>query len=212
VTSRTHQTRRRLAGPQRRAAILEAALGVFARRGYAAASIDQIAVAAGVSKALIYEHFASKRELQVALLQDNVSELFARLAQSAATGEPGDVRLRNGVDAFLRFVQERRDAWTMLFRDATDPEVAEALRVVQAQTTAAVAAFIAAEPAAARDDDPDLGAAIEMLALQLSGAVQSLASWWADHPAVPRERLVESVADFAWIGLERLRAGERYGR
>ena len=68
MTSRTHQTRRRLAAPQRRAAILEAALGVFARRGYAAASIDQIAVAAGISKALIYEHFASKRELQIALL------------------------------------------------------------------------------------------------------------------------------------------------
>jgi AcrR family transcriptional regulator len=212
VTSRTKTTRRRLPASERRAAILDAALGVFASRGYAAASIDEIAGAAGISKALIYEHFASKRGLQVALLEANVAELFARLSASAATQEPGDVRLHAGVDAFLRFVQERRDAWRMLFRDATDPEVAEALRTVQRQATAAVASFIAAEPSAPRGDDADAREAIEMLAVQLSGGVQALASWWADRPDIPRERLVEMAMDLAWIGLERLRAGERYGR
>ncbi|MDX6675402.1 MAG: hypothetical protein QOH11_2820, partial [Solirubrobacteraceae bacterium] len=45
---------------ERRAAILDAAMNVFADRGYHASSIDEIAREAGVSKALIYEHFASK--------------------------------------------------------------------------------------------------------------------------------------------------------
>jgi hypothetical protein len=49
-----------------------------------------------------------------------------------------------------------------------------------------------------------------MLAQQLTGAIQSLANWWADHPGVPRRELVEQVMAFAWIGLERLRDGERY--
>jgi hypothetical protein len=40
--------------------------------------------------------------------------------------------------------------------------------------------------------------------------VQSLAIWWGDHPGVPREVLVDSVMNFAWVGLERLRAGDRF--
>ena len=50
---------------------------------------------------------------------------------------------------------------------------------------------------------------IEMLAQQLSGAVQSLAIWWESHPDVGRERLVDSVMAFAWVGLGGLRAGAR---
>ena len=65
---------------ERRGAILQAALDVFARRGYHAASIDEIAQAAGISKALIYEHFPSKRELHVSLLEAEVGELFGRHA------------------------------------------------------------------------------------------------------------------------------------
>ena len=100
----------------------------------------------------------------------------------------------------------------MLFRDAADPEVAEAMIGVQQQATLAVAALIAAEPTqpAAGDDDERRDLAVEILAQQLTGAVQSLAYWWGEHPDVPRAFLVERVMDFAWVGLERLRSGERY--
>ena len=197
---------------ERRAAILDAALGVFAERGYHAASIDEIAREAGVSKALIYEHFASKQALWASLLDAQVAEIFRRLAAGAATAEPGEVRLRAGVDAFLTFVEERRGAWRMLFREAADPEVMAFLDRVRSQVAGVVAALIAAEPAAAREGEADPQQAIEMLAEQLVGAVQALANWWADHQEVPREVLVDRVMDFAWIGLERLRAGERSTR
>ena len=75
-----------------------------------------------------------------------------------------------------------------------------------------VAALIAAEPATPPEDPAERRRAIEMLAEQLVGAVQALANWWADHQEVPREVLVDRVMDFAWIGLERLRAGERSSR
>src|SRR3954463_3362471 len=121
---KTRPARKRLSAEDRRSAILDAALEVFSRRGYHGASIDEIAQAAGISKALIYEHFPSKRELHVSLLEAEVQEVFSRLVESAATGEPGEVRLRQGVDAFLRWVEERGDAFRMLFRDAVEPEVA----------------------------------------------------------------------------------------
>jgi hypothetical protein len=51
-----------------------------------------------------------------------------------------------------------------------------------------------------------------MLATLLTGAVQSLALWWDDHADIPRERITDAVMDFAWVGLDRLRAGERVSR
>ena len=204
--------RKRLPYEERRVAILDSALEVFARHGYHAASIDDIAGAGGVSKALIYEHFPSKRHLHAALLERHVGELFERLAASAATSEPGEVRLRAGVDAFLAFVEARPDAFRMLFRDAVEPEVAEVLAGLRQQATAAVAALIASEPREPRPDDEQDPWAIEVFGALLTGAVQSLAQWWDDHPDVPREELVTRVMEFAWLGFERLRAGERFER
>ena len=198
--------RRRLSAGERRSAILASALDVFAKSGYNGASIDEIAHAAGVSKALIYEHFPSKRDLHGALLEEQVEEIFERLARSAMTDEPGHVRLRAGVDAFFEFVEERRDAFIVLYRDAVEPEVADLLARLQRQATAAVTMLIAADPAAR--DEPDQEG-VEMLAALLSGATQSLAIWWHDHPDVPRKKLVDHVMEFCWIGLERLAAGER---
>jgi AcrR family transcriptional regulator len=204
--------RRRLPAEERRAAILDSALDVFARHGYHAASIDDIAQAAGVSKALIYEHFPSKRDLHAALLERTVGELFERLVESAATSEPGEVRLRAGVDAFLSFVEAKPQAFRMLFRDAVEPGVAESMRRIGQQAAGAVAGLIATEPRERRGDDAEEAEAIEMFGAMLSGAVQSLALWWDEHPKVPRERLVTRAMEFAWLGFERLRAGERIDR
>ena len=208
--TQTHPVRKRLSAPERRELILDAALEVFARRGFHGSSIDEIAQAAGVSKALIYEHFPSKRDLHISLLERHVQEIFERLAAAAATSDPGEVRLRAGVDAFLEFVETRRDAFRMLFRDAVEPDVAEIVASVQRQTAAAVAGMIATEPRTQRGDPERDREAIDMLAQQLTGAVQSLALWWGDHPECSRETLVDSVMNFAWLGLERLRAGERF--
>src|SRR5881275_2259278 len=143
AAAQTGQGRKRLSAEDRRTAILDAALEVFGARGFHGASIDEIAQTGGISKALIYEHFPSKRDLHVSLLERHVQEIFMRLAAAAATSDPGEVRLRAGVDAFLRFVEERRDAFRMVFRDAVEPEVAELIASVQRQTAAAVAGMIA---------------------------------------------------------------------
>lgn len=187
----------------RREAILAAAEEVFARRGYHGAALDDIAQAAGISKALIYEHFASKRELHASLVNAHVEEIFQRLQANAAAGTLGEERLRGGIDAFLSFVEERREAWRALFRDAADAEVGDVIERVQAQATAVIAALIAADPDAPHESEQ----AIEMHAALLSGAVQSLANWWHDHQDVPRARLVNRTMDFCWVGIDRLRIG-----
>ena len=204
---KTPPPRKRLSAEDRRAAILEAALEVFSRRGYNGASIDEIANAAGISKALIYEHFPSKKDLHVSLLEGHVQDIFVRLAQTADTKDPGEVRLRNGVNAFFEWAETHRDAFRLLFRDTFEPEVAAVLDRLQNQATGAIAALMASEPGLQRGgDDVDLALAIEAMAQQLSGGVQSLAIWWQQHPDVEREWLVDRVMDYAWFGLKRVRA------
>jgi AcrR family transcriptional regulator len=196
---------------ERRAGILDAALAVFSARGFHSSSIDDIAREAGISKALIYEHFESKQGLYADLLERNANELFERLASAlAGVGvESGAARLATGLDAFFSFVEERRDAWRILFRDVVDPETSAVLGRMVEQVTAVVAALIAQDPGAkVRDEDNEQG--IRVLAQMLVGAVQSVANWWAEHPEVAREHAVEMVMDFAWVGLDRLSRGERW--
>jgi AcrR family transcriptional regulator len=202
------ERRRRMPAAQRREVILAAAEETFARCGYHGASLDDIAHGAGVSKALIYEHFASKRELHASLLDEHVADIFRRLEATAERGHVGEQRLRGGLEAFLGFVEEHRGAWRVLFRDAADPEMAESIGAIQRQATQVIAALIASDPEAPALD-PDLDPAdramyIEIHAQLLSGAIQSLATWWHDHQEVPRDVLIDRAMEFCWRGVERL--------
>ena len=205
--------RKRLSAEERREAILEAALAVFAERGYHAASIDDIAREGGVSKALIYEHFASKQDLYAELLEDHAGQLFSALAEAISeAGTSASARLAVGFDAFYGFVEEHRVAWRMLFREATDPEAVAVLDRITAEVTNFVAGVIAEDPGARRgeDDAETREHGVQVIAQLLVGAVQSLANWWSDHQHLPRERIVEMTMDVTWLGLQRLTRGERW--
>jgi AcrR family transcriptional regulator len=202
------ERRRRMPAAQRRGVILAAAEETFARCGYHGASLDDIAHGAGVSKALIYEHFSSKRELHASLLDEHVAEIFRRLEATAERGDAGEQRLRSGLDAFLGFVEEHRGAWRVLFRDAADPEMAERIGAVQRQATEVIAELIASDPEAPALDpalDPaERALRIEIHAQLLSGAVQSLATWWHEHQEIPCDVMVDRAMEFCWRGVERL--------
>ena len=138
-------------------------------------------------------------------------ELLARVTAAIADSEGEEERTSAGIDAFLAFVEERPVAWRLLFRNVGDPDIAEAFARLQEEVTRTIAALmIANAPEAYRSADPAFAQATEMLAQQLTGAVQSLANWWDDHREVPRERVLELAMDFAWVGFERLGTGQRW--
>jgi AcrR family transcriptional regulator len=204
--------KRRLTAEERRTGILDSALAVFSENGYHASSIDDIAREAGVSKALIYEHFASKQELYADLIARNSRELTLRIG-AALVGvelESGSSRLAIGLDAFFAFVEERRDAWRMLFRDVADPETATVVNRMLEQVTAEVTVLISQDPGARSLDSADDRRALRLLAEMLVGGTQSMANWWTANPEAPREQMVAIAMDFAWLGLERLSRGERW--
>jgi AcrR family transcriptional regulator len=204
--------KRRLTAEERRTEILDAALAVFSERGYHEASIDEIAGEAGVSKALIYEHFSSKQELYGELIARNARDLTQRVAGalSGVEVESTAERLATGLEAFFAFVEERRAAWRILFRDPSDPESAAVLDRMVGQVTAEVTVLISQDPGARDLTRGQADQSLRLLAEMLVGGAQSMANWWTDHPDTPRAELVAIAMDFAWLGLERLSRGDRW--
>ncbi len=213
VREESAATRRRLTKDERRTRILEAAARVFAERGYASASLDEIAEAAGISKPVIYDHFASKKELQIELLQIHTQELLeftsARVLADADTTKRA---LEIGFGAFFEFAETHPYAWRVVFRDPSggDPELDEAAFSAQRQATAGIAALVAREGMKEAPGDPPRQVMEEMAATLIKVASSGLAAWWYEHREMPREQLVEIITGFFWLGFERLQQGERY--
>jgi AcrR family transcriptional regulator len=199
-----------MAAADRRELIIEAARESFAEGGYHQTSLDAIADRAGVSKALLYEHFASKRELHAAMLEAHVHELIERINEALVDAEPGEGRLHAGLEAFFDFIEERRGAAAIMLRNTGDPDVAEWLGRLREAIGAQIVTLMTEEAEQLIREDPELRGALEMLAQQQIGAIQSLADWWGEHRDVPKERVIATAMDFAWVGMERVSSGERW--
>jgi len=198
--------RRRLSGEQRRASLLDAAARVFADRGFDAARIEEIAHAAGVSKALIYEHFPSKRDLYAEVLKNGTDEALGRVAEAAAPGLAGVELLEAALGAFLDFVAERPHVWRVITQDVTDPTIVALDESMRRKAVAAIAALVSADPTAREQLDPSER---EQVAEMINGATMAIVNWWFDNPSVDRERVASILMSFLWLGLERTRSGQR---
>ena len=203
-------TRRRLSAADRRAAILEAALDVFSERGFSDASLDDVAARGGISKALIYEHFESKRELQVVLLDTYMHDLIQAVVSAIAAVQTDEERLRAGIESYLVYSSERPAVLRLLTRNVSDPVAGETIDRLREEAASAIASIMAQNAPELHPGDPDLETTVAIVAHLMVGGIQFLASWWIDHPQVPRESVVELAMGVSWIGLERLGQGERW--
>src|SRR5918997_3007368 len=94
----------RMPKDQRRAQLLDAANAVFTSRGYHAAAMDDIAEAAGVSKPVLYQHFPSKLDLYLALLDASCDSLVDVVREALASNEHNADRVVATMAAFYTFV------------------------------------------------------------------------------------------------------------
>jgi AcrR family transcriptional regulator len=85
------------------AAVQSAALTLFAERGFGSVSVDDIAVAAGVTKGAVYHHFETKERLFEAVFRAVEDDLYDRLIESAPASGTGVDLLVFGTRTFLTF-------------------------------------------------------------------------------------------------------------
>jgi AcrR family transcriptional regulator len=131
----------RLPAARRRRQLLDVALRVFAERGFHDASMNDIAVAAGVTKPVLYQHFTSKRELFAELLTDVGRDLQETITKAVTAAQSPHEMVELGFIAYFTYVDRHRDAFQLFYGGsmARDEEFAE----VVSQTEAAVAGLVA---------------------------------------------------------------------
>src|ERR671932_109181 len=120
MTTTTVLPARRLPAAARREAILDAAKPVFGASGYHAATTREIASAAGVSEALLYQHFPGKRQLFEAVINRAAADLEGRLAAAEHAPNPVDAAMR----AYFDFVAEESELYRVFFREALQADPA----------------------------------------------------------------------------------------
>lgn len=207
----------RLPAVRRRRQLLDVALDVFAERGFYSVSMVELAEAAGVTKPVLYQHFGSKRDLYLELLDDVGARLLDEIAKATASADGPRRQVEAGFAAYFHFVAAQPAAFRLLFggtgrspkpdgarhRDpdagdaAGDRDFAAAIRTVEESIAEAIASLIEADI----DDDHR-----RLLAHGLVGLAEGTSRHWVHtggdgDPDVLARRL----ADLAWAGLRGVR-------
>lgn len=202
--------------------MLDAAVRVFGQRGYRAASMDEIAEVAGVSKPLVYLYLNSKEELFTACIRREAAALVAAVrggvsglsggGAEVSGGGSADRQLWAGLRAFFTHTAERPDAWVVLHHQARtqgEPFAAE-VTVMREEIVAFVTSLIA-EAAREAHRKPELAEReVAGLAQALVGAAESLAGWANGDASVSAKEAAATLMNFAWAGLGELMEGRRW--
>lgn len=173
---------KRMPRAERERQLLDLAERAFARRGYHAASMDEIAAAAGVTKPMIYSYFGSKEGLFIAGVHRAYERCVERVESAAARGgEPGEV-LTRVTQAVFGWVEDYRGQWPYVFgAQALGGRFAEEAASARASMVALIARILEQTVT-----EPEAAGEIEPLAEVCVAVNMALADRWIRHPEEPR--------------------------
>ena len=157
--------------------------------------MEDVADAAGVTKPVLYQHFASKRDLYLELLDDVGGRMMDGIAKAVAAADGPRQQVEAGFHAYFRFVAEEADAFRLLFGSGTrrDEEFEKAVRRVEDSIAEAMAVFIEA------DIDADHR---RLLAHGIVGLAEGTSrKWLADGMPDTAGLLARRIAELSWAGL-----------
>ncbi len=195
--------KKRLPAAKRRKQLLDAALKVFSWRGYDAATMDDIAEEAGVTKPLLYQHFKSKRALYLELINDISLGIIGQVTAATTTAQTPRLRVELGFRAYFSYVIQHENAFRLLFgRGAPhDKELTLAVRKVEMKMAETLAPLIEI------DISPEHR---KLLAHGVIGIAEASSRYWLSFASqeTPTNTSIESannlakhVADLTWSGL-----------
>ncbi|WP_158847316.1 TetR/AcrR family transcriptional regulator [Saccharothrix deserti] len=200
---------KRLPRAVRERQIMDAAVDVFSRLGFHAASMDEISEVAGISKPMLYAYLGSKEELFATCIRRESTRMMEAISSGVESEEPPDVQLWSGLRAFFGFVGENRAGWQVLHRQASSQggPFAEELADMRGRAISLVAALLVHSSDftnVPRAGDKEA----ESLAAALVGAGESLADWWLDNPEEPAGVVAARLMNLVWMGFGDLVAGD----
>jgi AcrR family transcriptional regulator len=137
----------RLPAAARREQLLSVALGVFASEGFHGASMNDIADAAGVTKPVLYQHFESKNDLYLALIEDTGVRLSTLIEAATVDADGPRDQVTRGFLAYFRWVAADGDSFRLLFSGGArvGDEFIEAVQRIEQRITDSIAPLIRAD-------------------------------------------------------------------
>lgn len=189
----------RLPRDERRVQLLAAAQEVFVSHGFHGAAMDEIAEAAHVSKPVLYQHFPSKRDLYLALLDSHLAALTDLLLKALNSTTDNKLRVQATMKAYFEFIAKDDQAHRLVFESdlVNDPDVARRLEKFNATYADAIAGVIAGDTKLPHIEATLLGRA-------LAGMAQVSARYWLETDGnLDIDVASELIYRLAWRGISR---------
>ena len=176
--------RTRLPRAERERQMLDTARALFAARGYADVTMDEVAAEVGVTKPLLYTYFGNKEQLFLACLKPAADALVESVVSAVQGATDAPQALRDGIHAFFAFLDSDGEAWRVL-HDETLPgggEIAARVGEYRARMEALVTASL---------QERTESRAVEPLSVAIFGAAEALGHWWLKSGELTAERTAE---------------------
>ena len=192
-----------MTGQERRAQLLDVGREVFAAVGYEAASIEEIAKRAKITKPVVYEHFGGKEGLHAVVVDREVRSLVGSITR-ALEGDHPRVLLEQAALALLTYIEEEPDGFKVLLRDSPVAGSRGTLASVIGDIADQVQDILA-EEFKNRGFDPKLA---PIYSRALVGMVVLVGQWWMDVGKPERGVVAKHLVNLAWNGLKDLQKGD----
>jgi AcrR family transcriptional regulator len=201
VSEQSPKTRKkqRMTGKERREQLLAIGRELFAERGFAATSVEEIAARAGVSKPVVYEHFGGKEGVYAVVVDREMQRLLGLVSDALVEGSPRQ-KLERAALALLQYIEEHSEGFRILARDSHAASGTGSFASLISDIATQVE-HVLAEEFRARGYDPKLA---PLYAQALVGMVALTGQWWLEVRRPRREVVAAHLVNLAWNGLSRL--------
>ena len=194
----------RMTGQERRAQLLDVGRSVFAERGYEAASVEEIAARAKITKPVVYEHFSGKEGLYAVIVDREVQNLLTRITE-ALIGDHPRVLLGQAAAGFLSYIESEPEGFRILVRDSPVTSSSGTLASVIGDIAMQVE-YILRDEFKQRGFDTKLS---PLYSQALVGMVALVGQWWLDEGKPKKEVVAAHLVNLAWNGLRGLERDPR---
>ena len=188
-----------MSGKERREQLLDVGRALFAQKGFDAASIEEVAHRAGVSKPVVYEHFGGKEGLYAVVVDREMRHLLERITSALSAGHPREL-LEQAALSLLGYIQDSSDGFRILVRDSPVATSSGTFSSLLNDIASQVELILGRE-FALRGYDTELAG---LFSQSLVGMVALTGQWWLEERKPAKEEVAAHLVNLAWNGLSHL--------
>ncbi|WP_189209973.1 MULTISPECIES: TetR/AcrR family transcriptional regulator [Actinokineospora] len=189
-----------MSGRERREQLLDVARALFAEKGFEAASVEEIAHRANVSKPVVYEHFGGKEGIYAVVVDREMQSLLAGMTRALSEDAHPRLLLERAARALLDYIEGSTDGFRILVRDspvATSTGTFSSLL----NDIASQVEHILGVQFSKRGYDAKLAA---LYSQALVGMVALTGQWWLEARKPKKDEVTAHLVNLSWNGLSNL--------